>query len=575
MLRRRLALGITIVALAVGTASPVLQNELTQDDVPLIREDARIHDLGNIREMVTTPFWPKGGVIGHHRPLMTVTLALEWAMGRGAVISYKVMSLALHAAAALALFLLCLELLPLGWAAAAALAFAVHPVHVEAVAIAINQGELLIALAYCLVVRWYIRFRRERLPTWRDRVILGIVILVATLFKETGVVLPALLGAAELLLIPGAGWRERLRHFRPTVLVQVLAVLVVVWMRILVLGEARGTFTAEGLIGQGMGGRALTMLGVVPEYLRLLFWPASLQADYSPGEIVPATAWGSAQSLGLMILLLVGVLMVRLWKSAPIVVFGLAWIAIGIAPVHNVVVPAGIVLAERTLFLPSVGAMLVVAALGAGVVEAATARRRATLWLITGAMTIAITLGAARSWSRYHVWRTQIGLWTQTVIDAPDSYRAWIALGSLMIRPEHFEMGVRFTQRGLDIYQNPAAMIGLGQTLQNHGACDRAIPVYQRALAISEFAPGRSEYLSCLTWEGEYDLAYREAMTGIRSGYYYKVFRSWRRYLETLRRDRPPRHSHFAPPGITDLLTSEKEEPGVWQLQPALKTEVE
>jgi hypothetical protein len=357
--------------------------------------------------------------------------------------------------------------------------------------------------------------------------------------------------------------------------VQVLAVLVVVWMRILVLGEARGTFTAEGLIGQGMGGRALTMLGVVPEYLRLLFWPASLQADYSPGEIVPATSWGTAQTLGSMILLLVGVLVVRLWKSAPVLVFGLAWIAIGIAPVHNVIVPAGIVLAERTLFLPSVGAMIVVAALLSGVAESAAGRRRATTWLLAGAMTVAISLGAARSWSRYHVWRTQIGLWTQTVIDAPDSYRAWIALGSLMIRPEHFEMGVRFTQRGLDIYPNPAAMIGLGQTLQNHGSCDRAIAVYQRALAINEFAPGRSEYLSCLTWEGEYDLAYREAMTGIRSGYYYKVFRSWRRYLETLRRERPPRHSHFAPPGISELLTSEKEEPGVWQLQPALKPEAE
>jgi len=268
------------------------------------------------------------------------------------------------------------------------------------------------------------------------------------------------------------------------------------------------------------------------------------------------------------------VLVVRLWKTGPVVVFGLAWIAIGIAPVHNVVVPAGIVLAERTLFLPSVGSVMVVAALLAGVAQSSAWQRGPVVrWGVATLLTVVVALGAARSWSRYHVWRSQIGLWTQTLIDAPDSYRAWVALGSLMIRPEHFELGVRFTERGIGIYPNPAVMIGLGQTLQNHGACDRAIPIYQRALAINEFAPGRSEYLSCLTWEGEYDLAYREAMTGIRSGYYYKVFRSWRRYLETLQRDRPPRHSQFAPPGVGDLLTSEQEEPGVWQLQPAMARE--
>ena len=162
-------------------------------------------------------------------------------------------------------------------------------------------------------------------------------------------VLPALLAATELCLLSGQPWRQRLAQFRPTVLLQVATVMAVVWIRDWVLkGETRGTFTAEGLEGLGLGGRALTMLGVVPEYLRLLLWPASLQADYSPGEIVGTTSWGSAQSLGALILLLVLVLAFRLRKSAPVVPFGLAWTAIGLAPVPNVLAPSGIVPAERT-----------------------------------------------------------------------------------------------------------------------------------------------------------------------------------------------------------------------------------
>jgi protein O-mannosyl-transferase len=566
-LHRRLLVGLMIVLMAVGSALPVVRNNFVQDDSPLVREDARIHDLGNIRQILTTPFWPMGGAVGHHRPMMTLTLALEWAMGNGAPVTYKIVSLTLYALSALAVFLLALELLPMTWAALAAMAFAVHPVHIEAIAVAINQGELIIGLGYTLTVTWYLRMRRQRLPNWRDRWLLGLAVLTACFIKETGVVLPALLGAVELLLLPPAPWRDRIRHFRPTVLVQVLAVMIVVYVRGAVLGDLRGTFTAEGLEGLNMGGRALTMLGVVPEYLRLLLWPASLQADYSPQAIVGTTHWGAAQTLGALILVLVGVLAVRLWRKAPVVVFGLAWVAIGIAPVHNVLVPSGIVLAERTLFLPSIGAMITVAGLLAGVEWPTRGRVREAVYL---GIAVVLALGASRSWSRAQVWRTEIGLWTQTVIDAPDSYRAWIALGSLMIRPEHTEMAIRFTKRGVDLFPNAGVVIGLAQRYQANNQCNLAIPVFQQALRLKEFAPGRAEYLSCLTWEGQYDLAYREAMRGITTGRYHTVFRIWRRYLEELRRERPPRHTRFAPPALNDLLPTALQEPGVNGLYPPL-----
>lgn len=570
--RLQLWIGALIVVVAAGTASPVLKNDWTQDDVPLVREDARIHDLGNIREILTTPFWPTAGAAGHHRPMTTLTLAVDWALGRGSILSFRIISLTLVAAASLVVFILALELLPLWWAALVGLAFAVHPVHVEAVAVAINQAELLIGGGYALVVVWYLRFRRTRDATWRDRIFLAAAIFVGTLYKESGVVLPALLAATELCLLSGQPWRQRLAQFRPTVLLQVATVMAVVWIRDWVLkGETRGTFTAEGLEGLGLGGRALTMLGVVPEYLRLLLWPASLQADYSPGEIVGTTSWGSAQSLGALILLLVLVLAFRLRKSAPVVPFGLAWIAIGIAPVHNVLVPSGIVLAERTLFLASIGAMLVVAGLIAGVMkDNAASVRPAVTRLVYGLLAVAVVLGASRSWSRYHVWRTQLGLWTQTVIDAPDSYRAWVALGSMMQRREVRPMGLRFTERAMAIYPSAAVLFGLAEGYQGSNHCDLAIPHFQHALRLKEFAPGRSEYLSCLTWEGQYDLAYAEALQGVRSGYAVRVLLTWRRWLEEVRREQPRRHTRFAPPNAGGLMTNESSEPGVWQLQPPL-----
>ena len=42
---------------------------------------------------------------------------------------------------------------------------------------------------------------------------------------------------------------------------------------------------------------------------------------------------------------------------------GIAWTAVALLPVSNLILPTGILLAERTLYLASVGAMLAVAGL--------------------------------------------------------------------------------------------------------------------------------------------------------------------------------------------------------------------
>src|SRR5439155_447050 len=68
-----------------------------------------------------------------------------------------------------------------------------------------------------------------------------------------------------------------------------------------------------------------------------------------------------------------------------------------ILPVSNVIVPTEVIVAERTLYLPSWGAMLGVAALGASVQWP----RWAKPWLLV----LALVAGAGRSVARLPVWR--------------------------------------------------------------------------------------------------------------------------------------------------------------------------
>jgi hypothetical protein len=83
------------------------------------------------------------------------------------------------------------------------------------------------------------------------------------------------------------------------------------------------------------------MLQVVPKWFRLLLWPAHLQIDYSPNEIVASTGMGSHELLGL-----------ALWgdrrrdrrgqTARAGVSFGLLWCAVSLFPVSNIV-PTSIV----------------------------------------------------------------------------------------------------------------------------------------------------------------------------------------------------------------------------------------
>lgn len=565
--------GLTIILVSIASGWPLLRNDFAQDDVPLAEEDLRIQSLGNIREILTTPFWPKAGTMGHHRPAMTLSLALEWAAGKGRPVAFKIISLTLATAAALAVFALALELMPLGWAWAAALGFAVHPVHVEAIAVAINQGELIIAMMYALTLRWYLRYRRIRATRWRDRMVMAGLMMLALFYKETGIVLPALLVAAELCFAHGRSIRERWNDLRPTILLQVLVVAVVLAIRTAVVGDMRGTFTAEALGELTMWQRGLTMLGVVPEYLRLLFFPAALQADYSPGEIVAATSFGAPQLLGSAIIVLALVLLIRSGRDTPALTFAGLWMIIGIGPVSNVVVPSGIALAERTLYLPSVGAMLLLGVVCAASTSLAIAhrRRRLVTSLLGATALLLIFLGASRSHSRFGVWRDQRTLWTQTVIDAPFSYRAYLALGTILLdEPAFRDMAIRFLERGVAEFENPVALFGLSQLLLGKSDCVHALPVARRALELRELPSGRSEYLTCLTWEGRYDEAHVEALQGIRSGMWTPVFLRWARWLDTVRVNSPPPHTVASPDNLSDLFTTEEEEPGVGKLHPAM-----
>lgn len=548
ILSRRGLFGVLVALTAVLGSTPALQNRFAQDDTSMVVEDVRVRTPAAWSGYLNEAYWPKGYPRYLYRPLSSLLMSMEWLAGGGAPLPFKLMQIALYAASAVAVFALTLRLLPAAAALASALLFAVHPVHVEAVALAVNQSEVLVGLISVLVVAWYYDRRRRGWLSVREQAGLAGVTLIAAHFKESGIMIPVLLMAVEMFLIAEPHWRERWRRLTSLVVWQTLAVVITVALRTRIeFGAASGTFIAEAFDGMSIGQRALTMLTVVPEWFRLLLWPETLAADYSPQRIMPVEQWGAAPALGLVILLLVAVLAWRVRRRVPALTFGVAWTAITLFPVSNVILPTGIPLAERTLFSPSVGAMICVGAVVSELWRRERVQRRWRVAAFAGMTLLVCTLGVLRSRSRHRVWHDSFRLWAQTVIDVPTSYRAWTAFGTMLRLSGHPEKAVGAYAEALRLWDRTSGPVyQLATWYREAGNCDAATPLYRRTLELTEFAPARTGLLSCLTRAGDYTEARAVALGGIQAGVFVTIFRGWFRTVDrAIRTQAPPGTVHY------------------------------
>jgi hypothetical protein len=510
-----------VVLLAVAASISGIANQFAQDDFAIIWKNQAVHQLGHALRFFAEPYWPKPFTPDLYRPLALVSYAVQWAGSGGGALTFRIVSYLLYAVTCLAMFRVARLTLPLAAAFGAAALFAVHPVHVEAVAVAVNQGELWVGLLSCIAVFRYVTARRAGgALSIRTTLGIGALYLVGCFFKENALVLPGLLAAAELFLVPaGEPLRVRVRQVRFLYLFLVMLAIAFLSVRTAVLGgSVRGTAIAEALAPQGVWGRLLTMLTVVPEWIRLLLWPAHLQGDYSPQEIPGQNTWITADTLGALLLVAAVIAAVAARRRAPTITFGLAWTAVALFPVHNVLVPTGIVLAERTLLLPSIGALIALGGLGALLVEREPAIRPG-LAVLTSLLLI---LGVYRSTTRHPVWSDQFNYWYMTAnYDAPDSYRAHHALAEMYVlaradgrAEQEFRLSIALAPPYVS-----TVYLDYANRLRLKGLCYPAVDLYRKSLAIStNNQPVRASLVACLINLGMYQEARREIAIGRASG---------------------------------------------------------
>lgn len=397
---RRIYAAVAASALVVYLGA--LWNGFALDDISIIALNPRVHEWAGLWQAFREPYWPPELGAAMYRPLAIASYVLDWQVGH--VAWMHAMNLLWHAGVSVAVAVAVRR-----WtdstegALLAGLVFAVHPLHVEAVANVVGRADLMGALFALVSV--YAALVRDRL--WWSVAALALGLLS----KESAAVVPALIVWGWIVGI-GRPDRNRRWAYAASWVALGAAYLLVRWG--ILHPYTRLLHLAPAFVDASPLDVRLTAVAALADITRLLVFPLTLRVDYSPAERTLVTTLLDARfALGLLCALTWGALVWLAWRRGRRVdAFGLGWIAIAFLPVANLLFPTGVLVAERTLYLPSIGLAIAVGAW----LKALRAQRFA---LIVGAVVLA---GGARTAWRVPIWRNTRTVTLSVLEDSPRSF---------------------------------------------------------------------------------------------------------------------------------------------------------
>ena len=455
------------------------------DDVPSIPENPTIRHLWPVWQTLTPP----RVTTVEGRPLINLSLAINYALGGTKVWGYHALNLIIHILTGLTLLgivrrTLKLPLLrqrfgsvALPLALATAAIWTVHPLQTESVTYMVQRTESIMGLFYLLTLYCAIRGAESESPNiWYSLSATSCLLGMAS--KEVMVSAPLIVLLYDRTFLSGSlkeVWRKRGRFY---------AALASTWILLgyLVISTGNRSGTAGLAAGVAWQAYALTQLQAIALYLKLSVWPHPLVFDYGTG-VAQGFAEVAPDAL-IVISLLVGTLIaLRRW---PAVGFLGAWFFIILAPTSSVVPVATQTMAEHRMYLPlaAVVAMVIVGGfeLGSGFLRTRPRLQKTIAWGTGGSLVLLLAFLTIR---RNHDYRSELTIWRSTVQNCPNNPRAHYNLGHTLEKTGRIEEAIRQYEQALRIEPDQAdTHNSLGVTLVQVGRIPEAILHYVQALRI-------------------------------------------------------------------------------------------
>lgn len=501
-------------AFLVGLAATLVflntvPNEFVFDDLAIVVWNPIVQQAKYIFHAFAADYWRGASEDLLYRPLTVFSFGLGRLVHGSAPWGFHLVNVLLHAAVSALAYRLVLRLFEKPWLAlATGFLFAVHPIHADAVASVVGRAELLMALFALLAIWYYLKARGSQFQKGRRYfLVCAACYVLACLAKENGIATPALILIAEISVCLRSGdWTsfrgQPLRRAVWAYATLAAAGCAYVVLRYAVLGELtiaqraqKHSMSFRGLlIGWPWHLQFANALQFFARYLGLLLFPWKLSSDWSYEQFpLHASVWHWDIALGAVgLAVLLGGLGYSILRARPPIFFGLGFFLVAFLPVSNFIIPIMTILAERLMYLPSLGLILAAASVWSDAlqrVHAKSADGADALYdklirpVVAAGLIFIVAFFAIRTLFRNADWRNERTLFSSAVRVAPNCANAHSCLGDALFALGRFEEAIVAYDRALEIIPDHGRVHYLrANALREAGRVQEAIEAYKTAL---------------------------------------------------------------------------------------------
>jgi tetratricopeptide (TPR) repeat protein len=462
------------------------------DDHLLIEGNPSIRSLENITSMFFTNMWGfgSGWVSNYYRPFIHVLHTITYAFFGLHPSAFHALNVTMHGLASLSVFFLIRGIMSNGIVDksnasffsgpfVASLLFALHPIHTEAVAWASGINEVSYCLFYVTSLYLYSKYKSGQ-SSHTVYYLFSLLCFLCSLFsKEQAITFPIILVSYDLLLIKEPFSKARIRRLVLEYGGYAVVLVIYFLLRFSALGFViPRTSTGQGQLHISAWQSVISVFPLFMTYIEKLFFPANLSAWYvnSYGSLYDPTVL-----LSLLFFVLFLLFSIVAYRKNRIAFFGLLLIVVPLTPVLYVKALQGATMAERYLYLPSVGLSLLVAVSFEWTMSHALRWRR----LINAFLIMILFIFATGTFERNFVWKDDYNLWADTVKKAPGAALAHNGYGAALASRGRYDEAIKEYFKVLSLHEDYQVHNNLGLLYEETNQLGNAVAQYNLAIRIN------------------------------------------------------------------------------------------
>jgi len=412
---------MALCAAALIVYAGAFHGDFHYDDSLTILENPHLSDwhtfIGHLDHMV--------------RPILYATFLVDRSLYGPDPSGYHLLNLVLHLSSGLLIYRILTSAVADGrsfvpfWTS---LLFLIHPIATETVTYISGRASGLMTFFYLLAFFLYIKASEQSVTVkLRELYLSGAFasFLLSIGSKETAVTLPFILLVWDIVIRRLNGPTLRVAILNRQLPFWIVLLLAAVWA----WSHPRYTALAQfSLTIRPFWDNLLSELHVTAYAVRLFFSPWDQDFDHDLPEFHALSQWPLPLDLLMLTAMVVGAFVS--WRRFPLVAFGFSWFFIQLLP--TTVIPRNDLLSERNLYLPSIGLVLNLVAIGSCMGQwLMTAVQRPSL-VRFASVSIAAGLGMVLCLStiqRNDLYRDRLLLWSDAVRKSPNKARPHNNLG--------------------------------------------------------------------------------------------------------------------------------------------------